>query len=149
MTRRSGVLVFCSGASRSRGSDGSVPRWHRHDLTHVQFVLLASLWWLEDHAEPPGAPTQAGLAAHAGTDPMMTSQVLRKLEARSLIRRDLDATDARARRLSLTAGGRARLAAALADVEAADAEYFAPAAERLPALLDALAALADAGGSAG
>ena len=79
---------------------------------------------------------------------MMTSQVLRKLEARSLIRRGLDAADARARRPSLTAAGRARLSEALADIEAADAEYFAPAADRLPALLDALAALADASDSA-
>src|SRR5262249_15030206 len=31
-----------------------------HDLTHVQFVLLASLWWLEDHDDQP--PTQARLA---------------------------------------------------------------------------------------
>ena len=26
-----------------------------HDLTHVQFVLLASLWWLQEHS---GRPTQ-------------------------------------------------------------------------------------------
>jgi hypothetical protein len=24
-----------------------------HDLTHVQFVLLASLWWLQDHGDHP------------------------------------------------------------------------------------------------
>ena len=44
-------------------------------LTHVQFVLLASLTWL-DSVEPV---TQQALAAHAGTDPMRTSQVLRAL----------------------------------------------------------------------
>src|SRR4029450_10195037 len=49
-----------------------------HQLTHVQFVLLASLWWLSDHGDDP--PTQTRLAQQAGTDPMMTSQVIRKLE---------------------------------------------------------------------
>ena len=49
-----------------------------HELTHVQFVLLASLWWLVDHDDH--SLTQAQLAQQAGTDPMMTSQVTRKLE---------------------------------------------------------------------
>jgi DNA-binding MarR family transcriptional regulator len=65
-----------------------------HQLTHMQFVLLASLWWLADHEDRP--PTQARLAQQAGTDPMMTSQVIRKLEARGLLERALDPTDSRA-----------------------------------------------------
>ena len=94
-----------------------------YDLTHVQFVLLTSLWWLGDHEDRP--PTQARLAQHAGTDPMMTSQVTRKLETRGLLQRALDPTDSRARRLRLTAAGRALVARALDDVEAADEAYFA------------------------
>jgi hypothetical protein len=42
----------------------------------ARFVLLASLWWLSERDQQP--PTQAQLAAQAGTDQMMTSQVLRK-----------------------------------------------------------------------
>jgi DNA-binding MarR family transcriptional regulator len=87
----------------------------------VQFVLLASLWWLEQH---DGAPTQAELAAQAGTDPMMTSQVTRRLEARGLLERRPDPADSRARRLELTRAGSELLAPALADVEAADEAYF-------------------------
>jgi DNA-binding MarR family transcriptional regulator len=87
----------------------------------VQFVLLASLWWLERHG---AAPTQAELAAQAGTDPMMTSQVSRRLEARGLLARRADPADSRARRLELTSAGSELLAPALADVEAADAAYF-------------------------
>jgi DNA-binding MarR family transcriptional regulator len=94
-----------------------------YELTHVQFVLLTSLWWLADHEDRP--PTQARLAQHAGTDPMMTSQVTRKLEARGLLERALDPADSRARRLHLTAAGRAVVAQALKDVEAADEDYFA------------------------
>jgi DNA-binding MarR family transcriptional regulator len=105
----------------------------------VQFVLLASLWWVAEHEPEP--PTQARLAEQAGTDPMMTSQVLRKLEARRLLERVPDQRDARARRLALTAAGRKLVARALADVERADAEYFAPLADGHEPFLDALTAL--------
>ena len=94
-----------------------------HGLTHVQFVLLASLWWLEGHDDHPA--TQARLAQQAGTDPMMTSQVTRKLEARGLLKRAVDPADSRARQLRLTATGRALVGRALSDVEAADDDYFA------------------------
>ena len=92
-----------------------------HDLTHVQFVLLASLWWLTERDQPP---TQAALAAQAGTDAMMTSQVVRRLEQAGLLERRPHPRDTRARQLALTPAGRARLTGALADVEAADAEFF-------------------------
>lgn len=90
-----------------------------HDLTHVQFVLLANVWWLGDQ------PTQRRLAEHAGTDPMMTSQVLRTLEAKGLVTRVIDAADSRARRVTLTEQGRAVVDRAMPSVDAADAEFFA------------------------
>jgi DNA-binding MarR family transcriptional regulator len=113
-----------------------------HELTHVQFVLLASLWWIEAHA--PAPPTQAQLAAHAGTDPMMTSQVLRKLEARALLVRAPDENDTRARRLRLTDAGRELTSVALRDVEAADSAFFSPLGAEQPSFVAALAALAAA-----
>jgi DNA-binding MarR family transcriptional regulator len=105
----------------------------------VQFVLMASLWWLEGHDDQP--PTQARLAQQAGTDPMMTSQVTRKLEARGLLARVLDPADSRARQLRLTAAGRALVGRALTDVEAADDDYFAALGNRRDAFLEALGAL--------
>jgi DNA-binding MarR family transcriptional regulator len=102
----------------------------------VQFVLLASLWWLVDHDDRP--PTQARLAQQAGTDPMMTSQVTRKLETRGLLERAQDPADSRARRLRLTAAGRALVTRALADVETADEEYFATLGPRRDAFVRAL-----------
>jgi DNA-binding MarR family transcriptional regulator len=95
------------------------------DLTHVQFVLLASLTWLD--AEPP---TQRELAAHAGTDPMMTSQVLRALEAKGLVERHAHPTDGRARLLVATAAGKALANRAVVAVEACDAEFFGALADR-------------------
>jgi DNA-binding MarR family transcriptional regulator len=110
-----------------------------YELTHVQFVLLTSLWWLADHEDRP--PTQARLAQHARTDPMMTSQVTRKLEARGLLERALDPADSRARRLHLTAAERAVVAQALKDVEAADEDYFAALGRQRDAFVRALGTL--------
>jgi DNA-binding MarR family transcriptional regulator len=105
----------------------------------VQFVLLTTLWWLEDHEDPP---TQTRLAELAATDAMMTSQVLRRLESRGLLERQPDPADARTRRLVLTAAGRALVADALAAVEQADHEFFAPLGAQLPAFVRDLASLA-------
>jgi len=104
-----------------------------HGLTHVQFVLLASLWWLSEQGDPP---TQKELADRAGTDAMMTSQVLRKLEAAGLIERNPHPRDSRARLLAVTREGREKLRAALSDVEAADARFFTDPAGVVAALGD-------------
>src|SRR5260221_8293701 len=71
-------------------------------LTHVQFVLLASLTWLD--AEGP--VTQRSLAEHAATDEMMTSQVLRVLEERGFVERAQHPSDGRARPLAVPAARR-------------------------------------------
>jgi DNA-binding MarR family transcriptional regulator len=92
-------------------------------LTHVQFVLLASTWWLNSHGQQPN---QLTVARHAGTDVKMTSEVLRKLEAKGLLTRDVDAVDTRARKLRVTDRGAQQAQAALAAVEAADAAFFDP-----------------------
>jgi DNA-binding MarR family transcriptional regulator len=91
-------------------------------LTHVQFVLLASAWWLGSTQQQ--APTQRELADHAGTDPMMTSQVLRTLEESSLVERDTDEEDARVRRVSVTKRGAVLAEQAIRVVESADAGFF-------------------------
>ena len=112
------------------------------DLTHVQFVLLAALTWLA----VDGPVTQRELADLAATDPMMTSQVLRALESRGLVRRDSHPDDRRARSLMVTDAGRVLANRSVAAVEACDAEFFAALGGRLPAFTRALARL---GGRAG
>jgi DNA-binding MarR family transcriptional regulator len=97
-------------------------------LTHVQFVLLASVTWLA--ADAP--LTQARLAEHARTDPMMTSQVLRTLEEKGLVRRAPHPTDARARSLEPTGAGRDLAGRAVRVVEAVDARFFGPLGKDLP-----------------
>jgi DNA-binding MarR family transcriptional regulator len=97
------------------------------DLTHVQFVLLASTWWLNEHGD---RPNQVAVATQAGTDVKMTSQVLRTLERKSLIEREVDAADTRARRVRVTERGAALAPRAIAVVEEVDARFFADIPER-------------------
>ncbi|HYU86192.1 MAG TPA: MarR family winged helix-turn-helix transcriptional regulator [Kribbellaceae bacterium] len=100
-----------------------------YDLTHVQFVLLASLTWLGGAGT--GEPvTQRHLAQHAGTDPMMTSQVLRTLEAKGLVTREAHPTDARARALAATSTGVELVNRAIGAVERVDRDFFAALGRR-------------------
>ncbi len=94
----------------------------QYDLTHAQFVLLASLMWLADEDKPL---TQVDLALHAKTDIMMTSNVLRTLESKGLIVRNPHPTDTRAKSLSLTKQGHALAIQAIRVVENIDHDFFA------------------------
>lgn len=116
-------------------------RWQREiaavlapiGLTHVQFVLLACTWWLNKEGEHPN---QLAVARQAGTDVKMTSQVLRTLELKGLIEREVDPADTRAKRLRVTEAGAELAPRAIAAVELADAQFFepAPAGELVPLL---------------
>ncbi len=103
-------------------------------LTHVQFVLLASVWWLSDQAGSHLPPSQRAVARHADVDVMMTSQVLRALERRGLLIRASDPADARVKRLTMTRDGRRLAERAVTLVEEADAEFFGRVSTSLPLL---------------
>jgi DNA-binding MarR family transcriptional regulator len=90
-------------------------------LTYVQLVLLAGL---QDRIAAGTSVSQAGLAQALGADVMMTSQVLRALEAGGLVRRDRDPRDTRARTLALTEEGEAKLREALPVLDAVDTDFF-------------------------
>lgn len=92
------------------------------DLTHVQFVLLASAWWLNRSGD---APKQVQVARQAGTDVKMASQVVRSLERKGLLVREADPVDTRAKRLRVTDRGAKLAIDAIGAVESADAEFFA------------------------
>ena len=107
------------------------------ELTHVQFVLLASLTWLSGS----GPVTQKRLADHAATDAMMTSQVVRTLERRGLVSRDVDTNDRRARAVRVTPAGAALANSAVVAVERCDQQFFGVLDSALPPFVAALAAL--------
>lgn len=103
----------------------------RYDLTHPQFVVLASLGWLT-RKTPHISQVEIGRAA--GLDPNTLSQIIRGLEAKKMIKR-VQKIDARSKNPVLTSMGSDVLARALPAVEAADAEFFSPLT---PAESDAL-----------
>jgi DNA-binding MarR family transcriptional regulator len=91
------------------------------DITHLQFVLLASIGWLTRQRE---LLTQVQLASFCKIDVMQVSQVVRKLEVKQLVNRSAHPTDTRAKILTLTATGSKTLNAALPLVEKLDAAFF-------------------------
>ncbi len=112
------------------------------ELTHVQFVLLGTVWWLVEPARSPEQlSSQRQIATHAGADVVMTSHVVRTLEHRGLLARIADPADARVRRLLMTAAGRVLAQRAVQVVEGADAAFFAEVGDQQQ-LLDVLRQLA-------
>jgi DNA-binding MarR family transcriptional regulator len=91
------------------------------DITHTQFVLLASLAWLLNKND---SVTQTAIAEHSKTDRMMVSKVLRTLQQKGLIQRQQHETDTRAKIISLTTKGEIVLQKALKLVTKTDANFF-------------------------
>lgn len=93
-----------------------------YKITHVQFVLLASLLWLEGQTDEP--IIQKDLADLAATDIMMTSQVIRTLEKLGLVIRKRHSTDGRARTVASTPRGSNLINKAILSVETCDELFF-------------------------
>ena len=91
------------------------------DLTHSQFVLLASTYWLTlNNLEV----TQILLSSHTKIDPMTTSTVLRTLQSKGLLQRQEHLTDTRAKTVTLTDQGKKLVKQAVKAVEAFDKTFF-------------------------
>lgn len=91
------------------------------NLTHTQFVLLASLAWLSREND---AVTQVDIANASNSDRMMVSKVLRTLEDKKFITRFEHQTDTRAKVITLTDEGSKVLQEAIVKVENTDFEFF-------------------------
>lgn len=91
------------------------------DLTHAQFVLLATLLWLSQHQD---SVTQIDLSQNSKVDPMTTSTVLRTLQTKGLVVRREHATDTRAKAVALTDAGRQLARQAVVVVEKFDQAFF-------------------------
>ncbi len=95
----------------------------KYGLTHSQFVLLASIYWLTLHKQEV---TQVVLSAHTKIDPMTTSTVLRTLQTKKLLQRQEHATDTRAKTVALTEEGKKITNLAVKTVEKFDSDFFKP-----------------------
>jgi len=90
------------------------------DLTHPQFVVIASLGWLTRNGD---RVAQATVGTMAGLDPNTNSQIIRGLEKKGLIKRE-SSTDGRVKNPLLTAKGSQTLSKAFPAVETADHQFF-------------------------
>ena len=93
----------------------------KHNLTHAQYVLLASLLWLSRQND---AVMQIQLSTHSKIDPMTTSTVLRTLQAKGYVKREEHATDTRAKTIGLTDEGIKVVKKAIKTVEDFDRDFF-------------------------
>lgn len=107
-------------------------------ITHVQFAVVSTVWWLGKDGYPP---RQREVSEHAGIDPAMTSQVMSVLIERGWVVRGLDPDDGRASRLYVTDAGRQIAERAVIELDKADRQFFAPAGKR-DAVLEMLRVLA-------
>jgi MarR family transcriptional regulator, organic hydroperoxide resistance regulator len=110
----------------------------KYELTHAQFVLLASIHWLTLDKQNV---TQILLANHTKIDPMTTSTVLRTLQKKGLIERQEHATDTRAKTVGLTETGLKATKQAIKTVEQFDKLFFASLDNETMAFNDKLTTL--------
>ena len=94
---------------------------YAHDLTHAQFVILASTVYLTRDGEQV---TQVELAKHASCDINTTSQILRSLEKKGLIRRLSIEGNEKSKYPVLTEFGYTIFKPAIKTVENVDTEFF-------------------------
>lgn len=91
------------------------------DLTHTQFVLLATAASLSQNGS---IVTQTDIAHQSKTDRMMVSKVLRTLQSKGLIERKEHRTDTRAKEITLTRKALDLVQKAVIAVEQTDREFF-------------------------
>ncbi|MDX1957478.1 MAG: MarR family transcriptional regulator [Leptospiraceae bacterium] len=95
----------------------------KYDLTHSQFVLLASILWFRNQEFEIN---QITLSNHTKMDPMNTSMVLRTLEKKGLVERVQHNKDTRAKTIDLTLKGKKIAKQSLETVEKFDELFFHP-----------------------
>jgi DNA-binding MarR family transcriptional regulator len=90
-------------------------------LTYSQFVLLASLGWLNSHKS---VVAQIELARHCRTDITMTSQILRTLEKKGYIERKMKEGNEKSKFPKVTKLGAKLIEQAIPIVEQVDQQFF-------------------------
>ncbi|OWK70599.1 MarR family winged helix-turn-helix transcriptional regulator [Pedobacter sp. AJM] len=99
-----------------------------YDITHSQFVLMASIHWLTLEKKEV---TQIMLSMHTKIDPMTTSTVLRTLLQKNMVSRQEHKTDTRAKTVSLTENGKKIIKDAVVTVEQFDHNFFSALEKKL------------------
>lgn len=91
------------------------------DITHMQFVLLATLKRLSKTNKPI---TQIEIATESKADKMMVSKVLRTLQTKGFVTREEHSTDTRAKTILLTKEGNLMLKKGFGIVKKVEKDFF-------------------------
>ncbi len=103
--------------------------WQRHikralelyDISHAQFVIMATLMWFEAHHYDT---TQILIANWSKLDKMTVSKSLKKLITRGYISRIEHQTDTRAKSVSLTERGKELVRVLVPIIKSIDSRFF-------------------------
>jgi DNA-binding MarR family transcriptional regulator len=93
-----------------------------YNITHMQYAVLASVYWLLLHEKRE--VTQTILAKHTKIDPMTISQVFKVLEKKGYIYRKTHSTDVRAKSVNLTQQGKELMNEAVNTIFNVDSKFF-------------------------
>ena len=93
-----------------------------YGLSHMQYAVLASVYWLVLHSSKQ--VTQTILAQHTKINPMTISQMFKVLEAKGYIYRTIHATDIRAKSVNLTPEGKELMHKATKTIWDVDTKFF-------------------------
>jgi DNA-binding MarR family transcriptional regulator len=93
-----------------------------YNITHMQYAVLASVYWLVLHEKRE--VTQTILAKHTKIDPMTISQVFKVLEKKGYIYRKTHSTDVRAKAVNLTQEGKELMNKAVNSIFNVDTKFF-------------------------
>jgi DNA-binding MarR family transcriptional regulator len=92
-----------------------------YKITHVQYLLLATIIWMEEQGM---SINQNNLARQASSHKMMTSKVLRSLEREGYISRQDNPRDTRSKLISLTYSGKQKFLEVKQLFESEDRKFF-------------------------
>ena len=98
-----------------------------HDISHAQFVIMATLMWFEAHCYDT---TQILIVNWSKLDKMTVSKSLRKLVALGCVNRIEHETDTRAKSVSLTKKGKEMVCTLVPIVESIDSAFFSKASNK-------------------
>ncbi len=114
----SGFLLYSSYFAWKRKIENALLP---HDLTHVQFMLLMTLGFLKKEGADV---SQNELAKFLSLDVTMTSQVLRALEKKGLIKRSQKEGNERSKFSELTDSGVSKIQRAAKDLLKTEESFF-------------------------
>ena len=92
-----------------------------HNITHVQYLLLATIVWMKKNKM---VITQNSLAMQAQSHKMMTSKVLRSLEKNGYVTRITNKDDSRYKHIELTDKGHEKYLDVKKIFKKEDAKFF-------------------------